>query len=67
MPVIPAGFTGHMAKQLWSQTQKNKTAFAWKTKGVAQEIARLEKPLKDLNSNIPRILKLIKRLQREGY
>ncbi|MBX3018533.1 MAG: SIR2 family protein [Bdellovibrionaceae bacterium] len=65
MPVIPVGFTGHMAGALLPKLSKVKGS--WKTKQFLAELKRLEKKPRSLTASVPKILKMIRRLQEERY
>ncbi len=67
IPVIPVGFTGFSSKDLWVQIMKKTASHLWKTNGVVKELKSLEKPPRKLSAGIPKIMKLVKRLQQEGY
>lgn len=66
LPVIPIGATGYKSKDLYNQLINKKEKYPWRTGSFSKDIKNLNKESKKLDSNIPKILKIIKRLQTEG-
>ncbi len=67
IPVIPVGFTGSSSLDLWKQLSKSKSKYRWKTKAFVKGLKQLEKAPRKLNSGIPKIMKIVRLLQNEGF
>lgn len=67
IPVVPVGFTGSSSQDLWKKLTKDKSKYPWKTKAFNNGIKQLEKAPRKLNSGIPKIMKIVRLLQNEGF